>query len=535
MTTFFSIKERKAKVILILFSCLILFYFLIAIVIGITIKFFIYLEGDIASFKFTIVDAIIIFTISALATTIHFYFSVKNAADKILSLLSAEKPCLRDTYHKRLKNIVEEVQIAGGIQNVEVYIIPTTAMNAFALEDFKKRKIIGLTEGALSKLKKEEVKAVLAHEISHIISGDCLLTTISCVIFNLYSELLKAIGKGIRKTRGGQLYLIVSYIILSISQAISFLMRMIISRKKEYRADAFSVQLTRDPLSLAGALYKISRGWKGQGIPGESLSPIFIMPPSPLSIDEAEGIISNIFSTHPPVKTRIKILLGIAHSDLKTLEDKIKQEEKIPIGPIETPLLFSPSSLRTKWFATDERGTWHGPLGREELFQNTWFHPYSWIKREGEDNLKFALDDELLNKFFQDRLKGKPSLVMCPLCKIALSEILYEGAPIYKCELCSGMLLDEIKISRVISRHDMKFSEEVIKLSEIIPIGIKKKDIMIKTQFYLLCPSCKKEMVKRFYSAAYPIEIDWCYFCGCRWFEKNELELLQYLVEKGAH
>ena len=110
--------------------------------------------------------------------------------------------------------------------------------------------------------------------------------------------------------------------ILYLGRMVTFLMSMFISRLREFRADATAVRLTRDPLSLAEALYLIDTNLHGTRISGKNLSAIFIVSPKKLWFEEEMGFFADLFSTHPPIKERLKILLDIAHSDISLLRNK---------------------------------------------------------------------------------------------------------------------------------------------------------------------------------------------------------------------
>ncbi len=419
--------------------------------------------------------------------------------------------------------------MATGGKGVRCMIIPSTSVNAFSIMDFDSMPVIGVTEGLLSKLNRRQLTSVIGHEIAHIVSGDCLLSTLGSSLFDIYREILIGMDELAEESGGkdgGGLYVLLFLIYL-----LSCLMRMAISRQKEYRADAIAVRLTRDPLSLAEALYIISRSWRGGGDRGGNLSPIFIVNPISSSIDDGEGFLNDLFSTHPPVKKRLKILLDMAHTDLKGLEEEVRKER------LKGEAIVSLSSPKeTSWFVADSDGRWLGPLGLSDISNLGWLRPSTWVKREGEDKPVFAYEDVSLMKLFKDQIEPKlSSIPPCPTCKIPLSEVLYEGVPIWHCRYCQGFLVEESKINRVLSREIQEFSEEVVRyglnlLEQRKRRLLKKEDIAPK--FHLRCPLCSKKMQRRFYTLAYFIEVDICNYCHIIWFDKNELEVLQYLIER---
>ena len=317
-------------------------------------------------------------------------------------------------------------------------------------------------------------------------------------------------------------------IILSITQAMGQIMRMAVSREREYRADAIACKLTRNPFSLVEALYIISRGYRKSL--GEEFSSIFIMNPKESKLDEKEDFFSSLFSTHPPIKSRLNILLSIARTDLKAIEEstKPKKIEK------NNAIIAIPKEREERWWTIGEDRRWVGPFFLEELSKIEWFSPDSWVKEEGSEKIVPAYEYKRLCILFKGRIKGKSSTSLCPHCHLELSEILYEGASIRRCSYCHGLLVEESKLSRVLAREEMGFSENVVRMAQMLINQKKliKMEDYFEPKFFLNYPLCGQNMKRRFYSAIYPIEIDDCIHCHLIWFDKNELEVLQYMIEK---
>ena len=167
--TFWDIEKEKTWKIYILFGILTILYFCPVFVIWSLIKFFVdvkhSVQGRGSSFTFYGTDTLIIFAGAAVAAGIHWYYSNKKVVSKVLSLLGAKAPDKRDKYHAMFQNIVDEIETAAGGLKVERFILPTGAMNAFALADLSGRRVIGITEGLLSRLHRDELQAVIAHEM----------------------------------------------------------------------------------------------------------------------------------------------------------------------------------------------------------------------------------------------------------------------------------------------------------------------------------------------------------------------------------
>ncbi len=576
--SYVEIEEKKKWVVGLLFLILIVFYFFSAWIIASVIWFpvalaipIIYIcllkhssPGDIYLENPSPVnpylgpnETMVILVIAFIAGLVHWHISLRNTVSKILKVLHAEFLDVKDTYHQRLKNIVEEVRVATGGQEVRCMVIPTTSMNAFSIMGFKEAPVIGVTEGLLSKLKRRQLVAVIGHEMAHIVSGDCLMTTITSALFGLYSEILKGIrvmlkgglsvfGSGIfrifHQAVVGYIFfaltLTIVYIITAIVQTMSGIMRIFISRQREYQADAIAVRLVRDPLSLAEAIYTISRNDKTVGY--GSLSSIFFMNPLSSSLDEKNGLLANSFSTHPPAKKRIDILLKMARADIKIIEESIKAQSKIRNHEAITVLPSKTSPEKQGWFALDDEGKWTGPFSLLELSNLTWLRPDNWVHKEGEDKVIPAFEDEDLRRMFKGHFKNENiSNLLCPHCRVELAEILYEGAPIWRCNYCEGLLVERSKVTRILSRREQGFSDEIARFAKFYQPALKEEERRRKTEqvgakFFLNCSSCKKMMIRKFYTLAYPIEIDLCDGCNYIWFDPSELEVLQYLIENAG-
>lgn len=490
--SFIEIEQQKSRKIILLFIVLVFFYFLSALFVVVAFKIGIFFEAvshqRILFSGFTIWPSIptIVITsaIAVIVAIIHWYFSTQNLIEKILTYLNAQPLDPQDTYHQRFKNVVEEVGTAIGGKKIETQVINSHALNAFALADFKGRAIIGGTEGLLVKLNRRQLEAVVGHEAGHIASGDCLATTISTSLFELHAQALKILRELSRGRNRGGLPILFLMVVLSITKTLTFMINMFISREKEYRSDAISSRLTRDPLSLAEALYLISTNWRGEGIAGDELSSIFIMSPRWNALEESEGFWANLFSTHPPVQKRMGVMLDMAHTDISALKntkpDSLKQAEEIIVS-----------------------------------------------------------QENLINKMFNQQLPTASGHYSCPKCHQGLIEVLYEGMPVWKCQFCQGYLVNQNRFPRILSREVMPLSPEIAKLAKAMRQSAAEKSYsapMVNTPSQFFCPSCSKKMVRGFYPAIYPLklELDQCPACQVIWFDKNELQLVQYFSQISA-
>lgn len=546
--SFIDIEERKTKEIIFLFIFLVGFYFFSAWILAVTVKFLLAFQLKMAFHniaKFPLNQLVIIFCTALLIAVFHWWYSTSSSIPRILTILKSQPLDKEDRYHKRLGNIVEEVSVATGGRKIEAVVLPIYAMNAFSLADSNGRAIIGVTEGLLAKLNRAQLEAVVAHEAAHIVTQDTLIKTIAVSLFSVYGSICEMLKKAMTSgtssrgssgryyrsgNRGGLPFqLIVLYVVVAILYCMSKIISMFISRQCEYRADAVAVRLVRDPLGLARALYKISRGWRGGGVGYESMESLFILNPNYCEADENEGFFSNLFSTHPPIANRMAILLNMAHTNFEALKDLAVQIKKIRSKEVKVVKLKEP-----RWFAS-KTGPWEGPFTAVEMASLGWLRFDSFIKREGTAKPILVSSDPELVKLLKENEGQSSGAHLCPRCRQSLSKVLYEGVPIHQCFSCQGVLVEDKKISRILVREEQGFSDELVKKAKLIEDFSKTPFSMrnAKMQNELSCPLCNNQMLRGFYNLAYLIEVDRCFPCGVIWFDKDELEILQYLIEKS--
>lgn len=546
--TFWDIEKEKTWRIYILFGVLIIFYFCPVFVVWSLIKLFLDAKHSLytksSTFHLFGTDTWVILAAAALAAGIHWYFSNKKVVSQVLHLLGAKVPDKRDKYHSMFQNIVDEIETAAGGFKVERFILPTGAMNAFALADLSGRRVLGITEGLLSRLSRNELQAVIAHEMSHIVSNDCLQTTITCSLFNIYSEALAHFNKTLirHESQGVSPFIkaaqhnvmvvgllsLPAFILLFITAFFGQLLNMFISREKEYRADASAVKFTRNPLSLARALYKIGTHWRGAGYGGEHIAAIFVLSPRSSTLDEKEDFFATLFSTHPPLLKRLCIILNLAHTNLAEIIEQLTECKKIKT---ENDVLKP--SLR---FYARHKDNWLGPFTVLQLQSLDWLEPVTELKLPDNDDVLRAGEIPVLSYFFQKR--DEPIWKMkrlCPDCRKWLIVQSYEGLYLWRCAYCNGLLAEGDKLPRIFVRREKGFTERVQRLAEILSKEANQKhpklNVILDIAHPRPCPKCGKKMVHKFYSYAFHVEIDECQSCKLIWFDQDELEILQCLIE----
>ncbi len=217
---------------------------------------------------------------------------------------------VRKVDYPHLFNSVEGLSIAAGIPKPKIYVIDDPAPNAFATGRDPKHASIAVTTGLLQEMKRLELEGVLAHEISHIKNYDIrymLLVMVMIGLIGILSSMLVRMffyGRGGRRSRSGGYLILLGIIFAIIAPIIAQLVRLAISRKREYMADASAALLTRYPQGLADALKKIARSEIPMTSANQDSAPVYIANP----FRSKKDFFSNLFSTHPPIMSRIKAL-----------------------------------------------------------------------------------------------------------------------------------------------------------------------------------------------------------------------------------
>ena len=216
-----------------------------------------------------------------------------------------------------LHRVVENLSIGSGLPMPKVWVIEDSAPNAMATGRDPSNAHVAATRGLLDKLDKRELEAVIAHEMSHVGNYDIRLMTTVAVVVGLIALLADLMlrftwyGAGARSSNrdkgGGGLaliILIVALLFIIISPFIAMVMRMALSRQREYLADASGALLCRDPEALADALEKISKDPEPLEVANKATAHLYIATP----LKGHESFLNNLFDTHPPVAERIKLL-----------------------------------------------------------------------------------------------------------------------------------------------------------------------------------------------------------------------------------
>ena len=232
--------------------------------------------------------------------------------DRMVLRVSRARPADRERYPK-LHNLVEGLAIAAGMPKPDLYVIEESAPNAFATGRDPEHSSVAVTTGLLEITNRVELEGVLAHELSHIKNRDMLVGTLAAtlvgVIALLSGFLRRALfwGGGGRRKGGVPIVLVIGIVGAILAPLAAQLIRFAISRRREYLADADGALLTRYPPGLASALRKISQSHNQMRVANNATAHLWLNQPSRAAGEGHTGI-ERLFSTHPPIQERIRIL-----------------------------------------------------------------------------------------------------------------------------------------------------------------------------------------------------------------------------------
>lgn len=235
-----------------------------------------------------------------------YYFS-----DKIVLSLNGARPATKEENQRLVENL-EGLCIAAGLSTIpKLYIMDDGSPNAFATGRNPEHSVICVTTGLLQKLDSNELEGVLAHELSHIKNYDILLQTVAAVFVGfvtIISDLFFRVSVRSNRKRddddgGGAkvILIIIGLIFLALSPIFANLLKLALSRNREFLADSSAIELTRNPDGLISALKKISSDTDPLEQANKATECLYISNP----IKNKNGKTSTLFSTHPSIEDRI--------------------------------------------------------------------------------------------------------------------------------------------------------------------------------------------------------------------------------------
>lgn len=315
MTDIYSQQKRNRRITI----SLMLGFFVFVLILGAAIDAYTYGDLDFVgaggAFRLPVATVVALSFASINGFVSYFYGS-----SLVLRSLGAQELRFEEPSHKRFRNVVTEMALASGLPMPKTYVLADPAPNAFAAGRNPENSVVAVTQGLLDTMNREELQAVVAHEMGHIKTYDILTMTVVTVLVGTVSVLSDWAVRtwrygGIRPRRGAReksgippyiLFFIGVFVLLS--PVFSRIIAMAVSRSREYQADASAAQFTRNPLALASALKKIDAHTSPLRKARRATAHLFISDPLHRKLDEKEGVVADIFSTHPPIKERIRRL-----------------------------------------------------------------------------------------------------------------------------------------------------------------------------------------------------------------------------------
>jgi heat shock protein HtpX len=227
---------------------------------------------------------------------------------------------------RQLENVVDEMAIAAGLPRPPVYIVPDPDPNAFATGRGPGHASIAVTRGLLQTLDRDQLQGVIAHEMSHIRNYDVRMMTVVAALVGAIALLSDWARRGMwwgggarrrdRDDRGGAagiVFFVVWLVAILLAPFLAQLLAMMVSRRREYLADASGAELTRNPLGLASALEKIEAAVEPTRAINRGTAHLCIADPLGREVNVSEGRWSNLFASHPPMAARIAALNAMAY------------------------------------------------------------------------------------------------------------------------------------------------------------------------------------------------------------------------------
>jgi heat shock protein HtpX len=298
-----QIAANKRKTVL-LFVAAIAFTALIGYAIG-----FLFFQGGVVG--------VVLATILAVALSLGSYF----AGDRIVLASTGAREVTAEQ-EPRLHNIVEGIAIAAGVPKPRVYVVPEQAPNAFATGRNPEHSSIAVTQGLLDIMNRVELEGVIGHEMSHVLDRDILVGTVVATVVGaavLMSEFFmrswfwsggRMGGRRDGGDGGGIIMLVlfaVGIVLLILAPLAGQLIKLSVSRNREYLADAEGVLLTRYPPGLISALEKIRDAPHAMRSANNATAHLWLEQPSRVPGQETSTM-EKLFSTHPPIEERIQRL-----------------------------------------------------------------------------------------------------------------------------------------------------------------------------------------------------------------------------------
>ncbi len=526
----FEIEREKRWRIWLLFALLLGMVFAAAWVACLIVSLSLYASFpiiDTFTWVFTLRGVGAILAVALVVALLYWGAAQIGARDRLIRAMHCRPLDRGDRYHERLANIVEEMRIATGAPRIECFTVRTIGLNAFAFSDLHGGGVIGVTEGALARLSRQQLTAVVAHEFAHVLSGSYVTVTVSCLLFGVYSALSDRLeeaayaGVGMRGVP-----LVVAAVTLRgwlwALQLASSVTNAALSRERERQADLAAARYTRDPLSLAEALRIIGRHPGGAGYIPEGLAPLCIT-----ATGGRRGWLAGSWhDTHPPLAERVAALLTLANVPPDDFERQAEQAA-------------TTFSRREHW----SPGPVAGGAGRHivPIVPGAASATAATPAARVPGGVPRAQSAPAASGSHPPSVSRAPAGVRgCPSCGAGLVTASYEGLQVIVCSTCGGRLVGTAQVGKLLARREIAFTDDQRRLADWLTASgdqLRQAALAARGRYevpLVPCPRCAKLMMRRHYSYEHAVEVDYCSICDLFWFEKDEIEALQLLVERQA-
>jgi heat shock protein HtpX len=249
--------------------------------------------------------ALMAFMFALAMNFVSYWFS-----DRIVLSMYRAQP-LGESEAPQVYRAVREIASRERLPMPKLYVIPTATPNAFATGRSPKHAAVAVTTGLLQIMNEEELKGVLAHELSHVRNRDTLVMTVAAAVAGAISMLanwaqwgMMGVGRSDERRNGGGLQLVALLLIAILAPLAAMLIQLAISRTREFGADESGARLTGNPDGLASALQKLEAAVRMRPMVGANPATAHLFIVNPL----AGGGIAKLFMTHPPVEERVRRL-----------------------------------------------------------------------------------------------------------------------------------------------------------------------------------------------------------------------------------
>jgi len=536
-------RERRWRVWL-LFGLLVVVALIPLVILGLVVGLVLLLVGPAFSVFTTglhwyhVVPTIAVAVIGA---AVYWHASHRDARRRLLAAMGGRSLDPHDRYHQRLANIVEEMRLASGSPKVDAVVIPSYGYTAFAFSDLRGGSVVGVSEGVVSELSRQQLQAVVAHEFAHVLSGSHVTVTLACLLFGMWESVgstLDSLAVGLRGEEGvaAEGGAAPGGALVWLAEAAGGIVNGALSRQREFAADLAAARYTRDPVSLALALDTIASHPVGRGYVPPGLAALCI-------VGESAGPRTQLErwqASHPPVEERIDALLALANVSRREYKEQAdalresaaKREHIRPAAGVRVAPALQSAQKAAGASASSSSAV--APVSSPTAAS------VAAATAAAADLPRAAAADPSRRAEVEvpAPARRRAALRPCPSCGGALELRDYEGVRAAVCPGCGGCFMTQDDVARVIARHEVAFTVRQQELAaQVTAAGDQLRKAAVQARFapkenLRPCPRCGRTMMRRHYSYDVAVEVDCCFACEAFWFDRDELEVVQIVAEQ---